>query len=223
MALIKSPKADLRSKYLRYLQISFIISLLFLIAAFKYFPEVEMTKQFQNNSQELFIVENILQTRQETKLPPPAKPPILIEKINDELLEDIEINSTELNVNALINSQTPPISDNHKTIEQETDYIFKFVEQLPEPIGGIASIQNRVIYLELAIRAGIEGKVVVIAQIDEFGNVMSAQILKSLGAGCDEAALTAVLNTRFLPGKQRGKAVKVEMKIPVIFKLQSIN
>ncbi|MBK7819422.1 MAG: hypothetical protein IPJ60_19180 [Sphingobacteriaceae bacterium] len=30
---------------------------------------------------------------------------------------------------------------------------------------------------------------VVIAQIDEFGNVMSAEILKSLGAGCDEAAL----------------------------------
>jgi len=95
--------------------------------------------------------------------------------------------------------------------------------KLPEPIGGIAAIQNRVIYPELAVRAAIEGKVVVVAQIDEYGNVISAQILKSLGAGCDEAALTAVLSTKFLPGKQRGKAVKVEMKIPIIFKLQSIN
>lgn len=223
MTYIKSPKADLRSKYLKYLQISFIVSLLLLIAAFKYFPEVNMRKRAPNNSQELFIVENIQQTTQETKLPPPEKSPILIETIPDELLEDIEINSTEINLNLQLNSQPPPVSDKHRAIEEEADYIFDFVEQLPEPIGGIAAIQDRVVYPELAIRAGIEGKVVVITQIDEFGNIMSAQILKSLGAGCDEAALTAVLNTKFLPGKQRGKAVKVEMKIPVIFKLQSVN
>lgn len=223
MTYIKSPKADLRSKYLKYLQISFIVSLLLLIAAFKYFPEVNMPKRAPNNSQELFIVENIQQTTQETKLPPPEKSPILIETIPDELLEDIEINSTEININEQLNSQPPPVSGKHRAIEEEADYIFEFVEQLPEPIGGIAAIQDRVVYPELAIRAGIEGKVVVITQIDEFGNIMSAQILKSLGAGCDEAALTAVLNTKFLPGKQRGKAVKVEMKIPVIFKLQSVN
>jgi len=99
-----------------------------LIAAFKYSPEVNKNKRAQNNSQELFIVENIQQTRQESKLPPTPKPPVLIEAISDELLEDIEIISNEIIVNGIINSQSLPITNNHKTIKQETDYVFKFVE-----------------------------------------------------------------------------------------------
>ena len=44
-------------------------------------------------------------------------------------------------------------------------------------------------------------------------------VLKGIGAGCDEAALNAVLKTKFKPGKQRGKPVNVQVSIPVIFKL----
>ncbi len=40
------------------------------------------------------------------------------------------------------------------------DY-FVAVEQMPEPIGGIAAIQKNVHYPEIAKRAGIEGRVYV--------------------------------------------------------------
>jgi periplasmic protein TonB len=50
--------------------------------------------------------------------------------------------------------------------------------------------------------------------------VTSAKIIKGLGAGLDEAALNAVKETKFKPGKQRGKAVKVQVSIPIVFKLQ---
>ena len=35
----------------------------------------------------------------------------------------------------------------------------------------------------------------------------------------DEAAIAAVMKTRFKPGKQRGKPVRVQVSIPILFKL----
>jgi len=87
-------------------------------------------------------------------------------------------------------------------------------------VGGIKGIQEKIVYPEIAKRAGVEGKVYVLAFVDETGTVTKAQVLKGIGAGCDEAALDAVLKTKFKPGKQRGKPVKVQVSIPIIFKLQ---
>ena len=56
--------------------------------------------------------------------------------------------------------------------------------------------------------------------MDETGKVISANTIKGIGAGCDEVALDAVLNSKFKPGKQRGKNVKVQVTIPIVFKKQ---
>ena len=101
----------------------------------------------------------------------------------------------------------------------ESEY-FVAVEEMPSIVGGLKSIQDKIVYPEIAKRAGIEGKVYVQAFIDENGNVVSAKILKGIGAGCDEAALNAVKETKFTPGKQRGKPVKTQVSIPIMFKLQ---
>jgi TonB family protein len=97
-------------------------------------------------------------------------------------------------------------------------YLIK-AEVMPEPIGGISAIQKRVIYPEIARKAGIEGKVFVQVFIDEKGNVIKTKILKGIGSGCDESALEAVKATKFTPAKQRGKYVKVQIVVPVLFKL----
>jgi len=104
--------------------------------------------------------------------------------------------------------------------EVEAPTYFVAVEEMPEPIGGIAAIQSLIEYPEIAKRAGVEGKVYVLAFVDENGNVTSARILKGIGAGCDEAAIDAVRKTKFKPGKQRGTPVKVQVSIPIVFKLQ---
>jgi TonB family protein len=93
-------------------------------------------------------------------------------------------------------------------------------EEMPEPIGGMKAIQEKIVYPEIAKRAGIEGKVHVQAFINEEGNVVSAKILKGVGAGCDEVALDAVKQTKFNPGTQNGKPIKVQVTIPIVFKLQ---
>jgi protein TonB len=108
-----------------------------------------------------------------------------------------------------------------KVVEEEkAPTYFVAVEEMPEPIGGIKAIQEKISYPEIAKRAGVEGKVYILAFVDENGNVTKAQVLKGIGAGCDEAARDAVLQTKFKPGKQRGTPVKVQVSIPIVFKLQ---
>ncbi|OGU29574.1 MAG: energy transducer TonB [Ignavibacteria bacterium GWA2_35_9] len=217
MALNKDPKADLRRMYKKVFEVSLVISLLLLIVAFKYFPDMGKSQIVLDGPQELFTVEDIENTKQENRPPPPPKPPIPIEAPSDDVLEDIEIASTEIDINAQIDAPPPPKEE--KKVEEEPTY-FVAVEEMPEPIGGIQAIQSKIIYPEIAKRAGVEGKVYVLAFVNETGEVTNAKILKGLGAGLDEAALNAVKQTKFKPGKQRGKPVKVQVSIPIVFKLQ---
>ncbi|MCL6494635.1 MAG: TonB family protein [Ignavibacterium sp.] len=105
-----------------------------------------------------------------------------------------------------------------KPITEEPSF-FVAVEEPPQPIGGLAAIQNKIIYPIAAKRQGIEGKVLIQAIIDENGNVAKAKVIKGIGSGCDEAALDAVKSSKFTPGKQRGKNVRVQITIPIVFKL----
>ncbi|HOJ19380.1 MAG: energy transducer TonB [Ignavibacteriales bacterium] len=218
MPSFKVPKADLMLKYKRVFEISIIISLSLLILAFKFFPNLEKQVVKIEGPQEVFNVEDIQHTKQENRPPPPPKPPIPIEAPSDNVLEDVEIGSTEIDFTEQIEAPPPPPKEEKKVIEEEPQY-FVAVEEMPEPIGGIASIQSKIVYPEIAKRAGVEGKVYVLAFVDENGNVTKADISKGIGAGCDEAARDAVLKTKFKPGKQRGKPVKVQVHIPVVFKL----
>lgn len=96
---------------------------------------------------------------------------------------------------------------------------FVAVEQMPMPIGGIQAIAEKIVYPEEAKINGIEGKVFVRAFINEEGIVERAEVIKGIGAGCDEAAIDAVTKTKFKPGMQKGVPVKVQVSIPIVFKL----
>lgn len=210
----KNPEVDLKIKYNRTFEIALIIALALMIVAFKFFPEIKPPKQIISASQEVVDVEDIDITKQENRPPPPPRPPIPIESPSDEALDDVTIMNTELDVAREV-APPPPRQD-----EGEEETYFVAVEDLPEPIGGIAGIQALVVYPEIARRAGVEGTVYVEAYVDENGNVTRTQVVKGIGAGCDEAASLAVSKTKFKPGKQRGKAVKVRMSIPIRFRLQ---
>jgi protein TonB len=215
VALPKNPKVDLKLKYRRVFEISIIAALLLLILAFKFFPEIEGEQMAIEAPQELVDMEDVEITKQETAPPPPPKPPIPIEAPADEELEDIEIEDTEIDFEEEVAAPPPPVEEE----EEIPVEFFVAVEEMPEPIGGIQAIQQNIIYPEIAKRAGVQGRVYVKAFVDESGVVQKAEVLKGIGAGCDEAAIDAVMKTRFKPGKQRGKPVRVQVSIPILFKL----
>jgi protein TonB len=216
MASLKNFKADLKTKYNRYIKISTILSLSILIAAFKYFPDSFDQENLIPQTQELINIEEILSTIQKPEIPPPPKQPAIIEVSPDLLSEDVILNDIDIFRNEPVGPPPPPPRPEIKDEPQ----IFEWSEVMPEPIGGIKAIQSKVNYTEIARRAGLEGQVIIEAVIDETGNVIDAKVFKSLGGGLDESSLLAVKETKFSPGMQRGKPVKVKMKIPIKFVLK---
>ncbi|WP_340102719.1 TonB family protein [Rhodohalobacter sp. 8-1] len=100
----------------------------------------------------------------------------------------------------------------------EGDY-FVVVEEMPELIGGLSSIQTNIQYPEMARRAGIEGRVFVQFIVSENGDVEDARVIRGIGGGADEEALRAVSQAKFKPGVQRGQPVRVQYSLPVVFRL----
>jgi protein TonB len=170
---------------------------------------IEEEEQAQTKEQ---VIKQILPTPP-PELPMPIETPVTEFAGNNSVGDGIEKKDI-----IQINEQ-PALPPKEETeIEEETGY-FVAVEEMPEPLGGVKSIQEKIVYPEIAKRAGVEGKVFVKAFVDETGTVTSAEIVKGIGAGCDEAAIDAVLQTKFSPGKQRGRPIKVQVTIPIVFKL----
>lgn len=214
-------KNDLKKGYLIRLELGFILSLLIFISAFKL--NIQPSEKQDNlvvDVQEEVYVEEIVQTKQEMKAPPPPRPIIPVEVPNDEIIENeiIDLDS-ELDLDASMMELPPPPPKFEE--EEEEEEIFVVVEQMPELIGGLASIQKHIEYPEMARKAGIEGRVVVQFIIDEEGNVRDPIVVRGIGGGCDEEALKAVRKAKFIPGKQRGKPVLVRYSLPVAFKLEA--
>jgi len=224
MSLIKNiRKPEIRYHYKIVFETSIVLSLLLIILAFKFFPRLERGAIEYKAAQELFTVEDIQQTKQETKPPPPPpKPSMIIETITEADIEDIEFSSTEIDINQELSTPPPPPpkKETQRVVEEEPVY-FVAVEEMPYPIGGIQAIHDLIVYPVIAKRAEVEGRVYILAYVDEGGKVTKTEVLKGIGAGCDEAAEYAVKHTKFSPGKQRGKPVKVKVMIPILFKLES--
>lgn len=220
MALRKHEKFDLRKRYPIYVEIGLIATLAMLIVAFRvdWSPandfEIIMPEQEQIN------MEDVTVTKQIEQPPPPPKPPVPVEVPDESILEDDELDldaSLDLDEPISNTPPPPPAQEEEKEVEPE---IFVIVEQMPELIGGLAAIQKKITYPEIAKKAGVEGRVIVQFVVDEQGNVADPQVVRGIGAGCDEEAVRAVQQAKFTPGQQRGKAVKVKMSLPITFKLK---
>lgn len=115
---------------------------------------------------------------------------------------------------------TEPVQDEG----EDPNQIFLVVEQMPEFPGGrealLAFIRNNMRYPAQARRLQTEGTVYVTFVVDTDGKVGDIQVVKGIGAGCDEEAARVV---RLFPpwkgGKQRGRPVKVRFTLPLKFKI----
>jgi len=116
----------------------------------------------------------------------------------------------------------PPVEEEKINMEDDPAY-YSNLEVMPEPIGGWNTIYKKLVYPAEAKEKEIEGVVKILAFIEKNGEVSSAQIVEGIGYGCDENARLSVYYTRFKPGLQKGKKMKVQMTIPIEFKLNKTS
>jgi len=81
------------------------------------------------------------------------------------------------------------------------------------------TLETKPSYTEQARMAGVEGTVVVYAEITTEGVPENLRILRNLGFGLDEEALRAVQQWRFEPNSEDGKLSRVATYVPVRFRL----
>ena len=104
------------------------------------------------------------------------------------------------------------------------DKIFMVVEDQPEPPGGMGAfmgyLAKNIKYPAQAKRLDIQGRVFVQFVVSKTGELTDIKVVKGIGGGCDEEAVRVLQAApKWKPGKQRGRPVKVNMTIPVRFKL----
>jgi len=97
-----------------------------------------------------------------------------------------------------------------------TQTVFELYE-LDEPPQPLVQVQPE--YPEEARTAGLEGRVIVVAVVDENGDVIQASIHSSTNPIFNEAALEAAKKMKFKPGRLKDIPVKVKVLIPFVFKL----
>jgi protein TonB len=207
MMISKDPKVDLKFKYRKVLEFSTAVALLVIIFTFFAFKKFEIATELPQSVDIKIEMLEIPPTQQLQRPPPPSRPMIPIETEDDDLLDDVTIEETEIVFEARDEAPPPPP-------EEDEVYEFFAVSEKPEIIK--KEVPD---YPDLARKAQIEGKVVITVTIGKDGRVESAVVFKSVPM-LDDAALSAAKKCIFKPAKQRDKYVRVKMNVPFDFKLR---
>jgi len=203
-----TPVLSIKFTYPVIIRLSTLFSIILLILTFLIYPRNLGLIALEDVELQEIIIENIPQTQQIEKPPPPARPSVPVESEDEDIADDLTIEETDLDSFEAWDAPPPPPEGPR----------VKFIpyDDPPQPLSSI-----RPVYPEIAQEAGIEGTVVVQVFVDKKGRVQDTQVLKGIpNTGLDEAAVTAIKKTRFRPAKQRERAVGVWISIPVNFRLK---
>lgn len=105
--------------------------------------------------------------------------------------------------------------------------IVKLAEQMPSFPGGntamISFIFQNMRYPTQARDKGVEGKVYITFIVEKDGTISHVEIKQDIGMGCgSEAARVVRAMPKWSPGRTEGKDVRVQMTLPIEFKLIDI-
>jgi len=222
----KTAGADLKAQYRATLLFGFVLALGLMIALFSMELAVDDSAELATvEQQEVVAMQEITQTEQIERAPLPPRPPVPVEVPNDYVIEDEPLNlDASLNLNEALNvaaAPPPPPESTEETAEESSDEIFIAVEESPTLIGGQQAIYDKLEYPLAARQAGVQGRVIVQFVVDEEGNVVNPQVLRSPHSLLSEEALRVIQQVKFTPGRQRNRPVKVQMALLIVFRLKN--
>lgn len=208
MAKNKNPN-DLRGHYRDVFEKSLALSLGIFLLVFLTWQSIDIRAYQSMRQQEIIQVQDIPKTRQVKQPPPPARPAVPIETESEDLPEDVEIETTELE--AVIDIAPPPPPEEAPPPDE-----FWWAEEMPQLTH--FSVPK---YPPIAEKAGLECVVFVHILVDEKGNAAKVKIAKPCGnVGFNESAEEAAWKCKFTPGKQNDKPIRVWVSIPFRFEMK---
>lgn len=106
------------------------------------------------------------------------------------------------------------------TKADEGDY-YVTAEKMPELVGGLAALQQKITYPEKASEAGEEGRVIVQFIVDKNGNVENPTVVKGVSESLDKESIRVVKEAEFEPATLDGEPVRVQYSLPITYQLPS--
>jgi len=228
MDIKKSSKASLEDKKSIFILLGLVIALSLLYIGLEWTqPEI---KVYEDVSTELITEEEldvIQTTQQETPPPPPPPAPEVVEVLNvvENTAETQTINiQTEDIKNKPIDIVAAPVAA-APIQEEEEQVIFQVVEEMPHFPGGEEALMKwlseNIRYPVIAQENGIQGRVICQFVVNSDGSIVDIQVVRGVHPSLDEEAVRVIKSMpKWIPGKQRGKPVRVRFTLPINFRLQ---
>lgn len=109
---------------------------------------------------------------------------------------------------------------------EEENKVFDIVEQQPMFPGGPSALMKflseNTKYPVVAQENGVQGRVTVQFVVEKDGSVSDVHVLRGVDPSLDKEAVRVVKSMpRWTPGKQNGTTVRVNYRVPVLFRLQN--
>ena len=235
MQLKKNPKADLTKNSSLYFAIGLALVLLSSWQAIEWKTYEKSAFDYQalnvddEDDEEVPITEQL-----KTPPPPPPPPPApeVIEIVEDEEeVEETVIESTETDQEEIVEVEDIEVEDDF----DDVDVPFAVIEDVPLFPGceRVAKserracfqdkmnkhIRNNFRYPEIAQEMGIQGRVYVNFIISKDGNITNVRMRGPDKNLEKEASRIISKLPKMIPGKQRGRPVRVPFSIPITFRL----
>ena len=222
----KSPKKDLESKKLIFVQIGLIITLSLVLVAFEWKSYDKKEIEVWNRKASKISIDIIPITIQKDKPLPVLQKQVTALNIVDNKKE-IKDDIIEIDIGANENTENKEYATFNFPDEEDIDEdeIFDVVESQPSfPGGDIARIRflyENIQYPAMAKETGIQGRVYITFVVEKDGSITDVRLLKGIGGGCDEESIRVVkAMPKWIPGKQRMKPVRVQFVLPIKFTLR---
>ncbi|HOF98872.1 MAG TPA: energy transducer TonB [Paludibacteraceae bacterium] len=223
----KSPKASLENKKSLFILIGLVMALSFIYIALEWTArEITIYEGVQTDlktEEELDIIQT---TQDETPPPPPPPAPEVIEVLNvvENTVETQTINiETEDTKNKAVEIIAAPVAA--PIHEEDEQVIFQVVETMPQFPGGEQALfkflNENIKYPVIAQENGIQGRVICQFVVNTDGSIVDIQVVRGVDPSLDKEAVRVIQSMpKWIPGKQRGKPVRVRFTLPINFKLQ---
>ena len=110
-------------------------------------------------------------------------------------------------------------------VSQSKQNVYDAVEQMPEFPGGMPAmieyLQNNLKYPKDAIKQQVGGRVMVMFVVETDGSLSNVRVARKVFHSLDTEAVRVVKSMpKWKPGKEKGRLVRVNYTLPVVFSLK---
>jgi protein TonB len=202
------------------------ISLCFIAFEFKVFINEEEKVELPEEPPYVFINNDVIRTSQ----PPKPMPKKLPEPKGDVNIVEVKELPKQEEQKKKIDIEDLLVPDGDfkipdEKVEDNSVYDPFALEVSPKFNGGMDAfykyVGNAIEYPSFEQRRNIEGRVILSFVIEKDGSLSQVEVMKGVSEGIDKEAIRVLENApKWEAGRQRGQAVRVQMQIPIYFKLR---